>query len=175
VRRVVVLAAFAMALAGVAGCGAKTVGRASPVIRTSTAVSSPSSSVSAGGLPGNHACSLLSSADLRQLGASSPPTQEMIGTAHACDFDSDEFAMGVVLTTDAGLAVFDPAGGVVHDTTIGSHQARQVAEGKDTCYVVIGVSPSSRVDVDVTGDGTTDPCPTALTLARLVERRLPSD
>ena len=168
-RQVIVLAAFAVALVGVAGCGGTTVGRASPVVRTSP----PTSSSTRDGLPVNQACSLLSSADFQQLGASSPPSQEMVGTAHACEFNSDEFALGVAIRTNVGLAGFVPLERAVHDTTIGRHQAREETSDGYSCDIAIGVSASSRVDIDVSGDGTTNPCPTALTLARMVERRLP--
>lgn len=169
-RRSIVLAAVAVALVGVAGCGHSTAGQASPVVRTSPPASAPPSG---DGLPVDQACSLLSSADFRQLGASSPPTQEMIGTAHACDFSSDEFALGLAIRTNVGLAGFVPLERPVHDTTIGRHQAREETSDGYSCDLAIGVSASSRVDIGVTGDGTTNPCPTALTLARMVERRLP--
>jgi hypothetical protein len=139
-----------------------------------TAGGGPSTSASeSNSLPVNQACSLFSSADLEQVGVSSPPTQEMVGTGHSCDFNSDSFAMGITIRTNVGLAGFVVAGTAVHDMTIGSHQAKQAVDNTGSCVIALGVSDSSRVDVTVTGDGTTDPCPTALTLAKMVEPRLP--
>jgi hypothetical protein len=98
----------------------------------------------------------------------------MIGTAHACEFDSDEFVMAIAIRTNVGLAGFLPVNGVpVHDTTIGRHQAREEKSDSLDCDIAIGVSASSRVDVGATAEESADPCPVALTLARMVERRLP--
>jgi hypothetical protein len=97
----------------------------------------------------------------------------MVGTGHACDFDSSDFALGYTIRTNVGLADYVTQGGPIRDVTIGTHQGKQQVGETGSCVVAIGVSGSSRVDVIVTGDGTTDPCPTALTLARMVEPRLP--
>jgi hypothetical protein len=125
-------------------------------------------------LPVNQSCSLLSSADLEQLGASSPTTQEMVGTAHTCEFDSADFTMEVGIRTDVGLAGFVASGNSgVHDITIGTHQAKEELADTGSCLIGIGVSTSSRVDVVVSPILTGDPCPTALRLANLVEPKLP--
>lgn len=159
----------------VAACNSSTPGVANPVGNGGsgqTAASSPPTTTG-NGLPVNQACSLLSSTQLEQLGVSSPPSQEMVGTAHSCDFNSAGFAMGVAIRTDVGLDGFTSAGGTVHDTTIGRHQAKQEVDNTGSCVIGIGVSASSRVDIVATGDGTTDPCPTALKLAGMVEQKLP--
>jgi len=116
---------------------------------------------------------LLSSSDLEQLGASTPPTQEMIGTAHACDFDSADFAMIVAIRTNVGLQGFTSAGGTAQNTTVGTHQAKQVIDSAGSCIIGIGVSDSSRVDVTVQPGASEDPCPAALKLANIVEPKLP--
>lgn len=98
----------------------------------------------------------------------------MVGTAHVCEFDSNDFSMGVGIRTNVGLKDFQAAGGTVQDTTIGSHQAKEDTEtSSSSCVVALGVTDTSRVDVTVTSIGTSDPCPTALTLAQLVEPKLP--
>jgi hypothetical protein len=173
VKRFVLMAILSVMVVGVSACNTATNGQPSPSV-TQTGLRE-TSTVAGGGnaLPVNQACSLLSSSDLEQLGASSPTTQEMVGTAHACEFDSAAFTMALAVRTDVGLAGFTTAGGVVHDTTVGTHQAKQEVDNTGSCVIGIGVSSSSRVDVTVTGDGTSDPCPTALKLANLVEPKLP--
>ncbi|HEY1571049.1 MAG TPA: DUF3558 family protein [Pseudonocardiaceae bacterium] len=158
----------------VAACGGTTVGQpaAAP---TSASAGASSATPGPDGLPVGQPCSLLSPADLQRLGVTEQPTQEMVGTAHTCSLNTSMDALGVGIRTNVGLAGYTAAGGPVHDITLGGHQAKEELGNTGSCVVAIGVSASSRVDVVVTGDGTTDPCPTALTLARLVERRLPSD
>jgi hypothetical protein len=80
--------------------------------------------------------------------------------------------MAVAIRTNAGLAGFQASGETLHNITIGKHQAEQYANST-TCYVAIGVSDSSRVDVSVTQILTGDPCPPAMTLANLIEPKLP--
>jgi hypothetical protein len=121
-------------------------------------------------------CALLSSADLQQLDASSPPSQDKVGTAHSCELDTADYHFGVDIRTDAGLSDFAPVagGGPVTAPDVGSHQAKEQADkNASSCTVAIGVSDSSRVDVTATGDGSTDPCPATLAVAKLVEPKLP--
>lgn len=164
----------------VAGCS--TQGRPTPTppssqdglpsqVAASSSASTPGQSGAA--LPVDHPCSLLSPSDLRQVGVSVQPTEGMVGTAHECEFDSNDFSIDVGLRTNVGLADFQAAGGTVENTTIGSHQAKEAADSGGSCVVALGVSASSRVDVTVTPIGTSDPCPTALNLAKLVEPKLP--
>lgn len=157
-----------------AACGGTTIGQPAAASTSALTVSS-SAAPDPDGLPVDQPCTLLSPADLQQLGVTEQPTQEMVGTAHTCSLNTTADTLGVGIRTNVGLAGYVAAGGPVHDITVGSHQAKEELGNTGSCVVAIGVSASSRVDVIVTGDGTTDPCPTALTLARLVERRLPSD
>ncbi|HEY3748145.1 MAG TPA: DUF3558 family protein [Pseudonocardiaceae bacterium] len=181
-KRLVVLVGLAAVLVGTAACGGTTPGQPSAATTaggggqtsggsTSTAPSSRTSSFAA-----DQPCSLLSSSDLEQLGVSSPPSQDMVGTAHSCELDTSAFHIGLDIRTDVGLAGFVavPNGGKVTSTTIGQHQAKEEADpSSSSCTVAIGITDSSRVDVTTTGDGTSDPCPGALTVARLVEPELP--
>ncbi|HEX5494565.1 MAG TPA: DUF3558 family protein [Mycobacteriales bacterium] len=174
-RRWVVLIGFAALLLGTAACGS-TPGQPTPATTadggsTSAAPSSTTSSFSA-----DKPCSLFSSSDLQQLGVSSPPSQDMVGTAQSCELDTADFHIGLDIRTDVGLSGFVavPNGGQVTSTTIGQHQAKQEADpSSSSCTVAIGLTDSSRVDVTTTGDGTSDPCPGALTIAKLVEPKLP--
>lgn len=176
-KRLVVLIGLAAVLVGASACNSATPGQASA--STTTAGGQPEatspSSPSGGGtsLPVDHACSLLSSSDLAQLGASTSPTEEMVGTAHACDFSAGVVAMIVGIRTNVGLNGFQANGGTVRDLTIGRHQAKQVVDNTGSCVIGIGVTDSSRVDVTASGDGTSDPCPAATKLANIVEPKLP--
>lgn len=181
-KRLAVLAGLATLAVGLAACsGAPTPGQPTAAQPTSgggqhTRPDSPSPSTGAAGtLPVNQPCSLLSSDNLTQLGVSAQPTQDMIGTAHACEMDTDQDHIIVDIRTNVGLDGFTEAatGGRVHDTTVGSHQAKQSVGNSGSCVIGIGVAASSRVDVTVTGDGTTDPCPVAKTVATFVEPNLP--
>lgn len=174
------LAGSAIVVLGVAACsnptggqptaGATTDGRAPTSTRSTPDSNSPSGS---GSLPADQPCSLLSSTDLSQLGVSSPVSTDAIGTAYACELDTSADHIIIAVRTNVGLNQFQASGGTVQDMTIGSHQAKQVVDNTGSCVVAIGVSDSSRVDVTVTGDGTTNPCPTAESVAHLVAQRLP--
>ena len=181
-KRLVVLAGLATMAVGLAACGgAPTPGQPTAAPSSSdgaqdTVPASPSSSASSpGGLPVSQPCSLLSSAQLTQLGVSAQPTQDMIGTAHSCEMDTAQDHIIVGIRTNGGLDSFTQAatGGPVHDTTVGTHQAKQSVGNTGSCVIAIGVSASSRVEVTVTGDGSTDPCPTAVNVAKFVEPNLP--
>jgi hypothetical protein len=118
---------------------------------------------------------LFSSDQLTQLGVSTPPTQEMVGTEHACEMDNGQDNILVGIRTNGGLAGFTEAssGGPIHDTTIGSHQAKESVGNGGGCVIAIGVSASSRVEVDVDGNSGTNACPLAETVAKLIEPNLP--
>ena len=184
VKRLVLVAGIAVTLALAVGCDNSIQGQANPATNPGqeqpTTTGSPTSSPSDGGgggqgsgLPVNNPCQLVSSDTLSQLSVTAQPTTEMVGTAHVCNMNSADFAMGVAIRTDVGLDGFNSSGGTVHDTTVGSHQAKQEVDNTGSCVIGIGVSAMSRVDITVTGDGTTDPCPTATKLASLVEPKLP--
>lgn len=181
-KRLVMLAGLATVAVGVVACsGSTTLGQptASPSSSSSsqdTGSASPSSSTSnSGGLPVSQPCSLLSTAQVSQLGVSAPPTQKLLGNAPSCQMDNAQDTITLSIRTDGGLDSFTEAatGGPVHDTTVGSHQAKQSVGNTGSCVIAIGVAASSRVEVTVTGDGTTDPCPAAENVAKFVEPNLP--
>jgi hypothetical protein len=184
VKRLVLLGAMVATLAVVVACGGPTTGQPSPATTADStgATSSGSGSAdpttaggTAGSLPVNEPCSLLSSGDLTHIGVSSPPTQDMVGTAHDCSLETSDYSIGVALRTNGGMGDFQQLpGGTVQNITVGNHSAKQEkVDSSSSCVVVVGVTSSSRVDVTATGDGNTDPCPTALAVAKLVEPKLP--
>jgi hypothetical protein len=181
VKRLVAIAGLvAVMLMSAAACNSSTQGE--PSAQNTTGVGQPSSSdptgsaATSGGtttLPVDEPCSLLSSADLRSIEVSGQPTQDEIGTEHACEMDNSNGHIIVGVRTDVGLAGFQSSGGTVHGITVGSHQAKEVLGDTGTCLIGIGVSDSSRVDVSMTGFGSGDPCVGALSVAKLVEPKLP--
>jgi len=175
VKRLLALAGLAAMVVGLSACGNSTGGQPTPATTSATQGRSTGTPTSSGGgntWPVDHACSLLSASDLAALGASGQPTEDMVGTAHACEFASTDFSMGLAIRTNGGLGAFQSNGETLHNSTIGKHQAEQYANST-TCYIAIGVSDSSRVDVSVTQILTGDPCPPAMTLANLIEAKLP--
>jgi hypothetical protein len=177
--RLAVLAGLATLFVSVAACSDPTPGQ--PSVETTAnggppagGQSSTSSAPTGGGssLPVSQPCSLLSSAELQQLGVSAQPMQDKIGVAPSCEADSADFHIIVSIFADNGLSGLQ-ASGPVHDITVGSRQAKQEVDATGSCVVAMGVTDSSSVDVTTTGDGNMDPCPTALRVAKLVEPRLP--
>jgi hypothetical protein len=124
-------------------------------------------------LPVDQPCSLVPQSTLAQIGESAPPSPDMVGTAYDCSLETPDFSIGVAIRMDVGLAGFTADGGIVHDLTIGRHQAKQEVDNMGSCVIGIGVSQSSRVDVTVTSGGTADPRHTAMTLATAIEPELP--
>jgi hypothetical protein len=171
VKRLAVAAGLTAALLGVAGCAEQTAGTPTGVGPTATDGSQPSGPSST--LPVNQPCSLLSSSDLDQLGASTPSSQDVIGGAQTCE----------VTVTNGSLEVAFPGFGLsrlvvtgpVTDLRIGQHQAKKMTDPQDSgsCYIAIGITSTQRVDVGAETDGGTEPCPLAMKAAQLVEQRLP--
>lgn len=168
----VVAAGLGAMLVGISACSNSTTGQ--PSSTTTVTGAQPTSTTGGGGaLPVDHVCSLLSTSDLTQLGVSATPTDDLVGTSHACEFDNSEGHVIVGIRTDVGLAGFNANGGTVQDLKIGTHQAKQETDRTGSCVIGIGVSASSRVDITVTGNGSTDPCPTSMAVAKIVELKLP--
>lgn len=178
-NRLVVLAGLVVVILSVAACTDTTTGR--PTTATTgggqTSGSQPTAtSTSSGGtgsLPVDQPCSLLSSGELQEIGVSSQPTQDMVGTAHACELDTANFHIIVGIRTNVGLAGLTPTAPVTSTTISGRPAKEQKNDSASSCLIAIGVSNLSRVDVTATGDGTTNPCPTAESVAKLVAPKLP--
>lgn len=179
VKRLLVLVGLAAVLTAISACSHSTLGAPSPVTTTNAGQTSDGGDGDTSTAPASGAdsfptdpCSLLSSADLQQVGVSSQPTQDKIGSAVSCEMDNSNDHIIVSLFPDSGLAGLQ-ATGTVKSTTIGSHQAKQETDSTGSCVIAIGVSDTSSVDVTATPILGGDPCPTATTVARLVEPKLP--
>lgn len=181
-KRLVVLAGMAAVLLNVIACSSQTPG--SPTASTnaggqipngsrSESTSSPSSGVG-GSLPVDAPCSLLSSSDLRSLGAFAPPSRSDIAGASNCEVEATHGVVEVTLFAGQGLSQV-PTTGAMTDVRIGGHQAKKMVEtASGGCYVGIGVTSSSRVDVTVNADHDDEACPLAMKAAGLVEPHLPA-
>lgn len=119
-------------------------------------------------------CGLLTEQDLDMLGKlGGPPLRRDLGTARSCNYNIDNHPLDIDLRTNVGLAGVNTAGPVT-DYTVGGHQAKVWISSGGSCFVVLGVSPSSRVDITyITISTGEDPCALARRVAELVEPRLP--
>jgi hypothetical protein len=127
-------------------------------------------------------CALLTKAEVDHAGLRTKgrTTDELSGrgcgwTSKSTDPD-DGFTLGVVLNTRYGLDNLGDSKLVVTDDPIGKHPAKQARDPDETagssCFVIIGVTGSSRVDLFVvTGPG--GACELANQYARKIEPRLP--
>lgn len=177
-KRFVVLVGFVSMVACGAACSTTT-GQPSPASASHDPTSGsglsgsvPTSSGKMGSLPVDRPCSLLSSSDLRQIGVSSSPSQDKIGTAPSCETSNADDHIIVSIFANDGLSGLQ-ASGPVHNEMIGSHQAKQEVDITGSCIIDIGVSNTSSVQVTTTPILSADPCPTALKVANLVEPKLP--
>ncbi|WP_156093968.1 DUF3558 family protein [Lentzea aerocolonigenes] len=120
-------------------------------------------------------CSLLTSSEASELGASGTPKREKVGTADVCKWRKPgEGNFDVSVRANLGLAEVKPDGGQIADLTVGSRKAKKVSgDGSGVCIIALDVSSSSRVDVSALGRPNEDSCPVALKLAELVDPKLP--
>jgi hypothetical protein len=180
VKRLVVLAGLVVALAGAAACSSSTGGSGLPIPSTSGGAgttsaasggdSTTSSSASSGGtsLANTDPCSLLTASDASSVGLQAPGNPDNVAGERTCDYVGSQSTAIIGVSTDAGLSSFGNGTSVA----VGSHQGLQDDQGTGGCQIAIGVSASSRVDVQVTphsGSG----CPEAMSLAKLIEPKLP--
>ncbi|MCG8920520.1 DUF3558 domain-containing protein [Actinokineospora sp. PR83] len=180
VAAAVVIGAFVLA-----GCGAaRTTGSAVPEpgsVTTGvsgTGAGSPSTTVSApekgDTLADMDPCDLLTTADKAALQITESEKAEKVGTEHVCVHLTAEGSVSPGIRTNVGLAGV-VVNGPISDLSIGSHQARQMRTTTGGCFVFLGVTASSRVDV-LAGDlrGNQDAaCELALRAAELIEPNLP--
>lgn len=73
-----------------------------------------------------------------------------------------------------GIKDVNTDGYTVTDDPIGAHLGRQLQQtGGDTCAVAIGITGASRVDIDVSGNGSSQDCQLANQYAKIIEPKLP--
>jgi hypothetical protein len=175
-----VLAVAALALAGCTQNvpGSQTTGSSGSGGQP-TSASSPS-----GGAPGGKSlasvdpCTLLTSGEVAQLGL--PAGQkENLGGARGCTWNvpsGNGYSLGVGIRDAQGIKDLVTEGGRLSKISVGKHDARRLEEQGKTpgsCMITLGVTSSSRVDVQVNADTTTQACQIADNVVTNVEPKLP--
>ncbi|MFD7656069.1 DUF3558 family protein, partial [Actinosynnema sp. NPDC059797] len=100
------------------------------------------------------------------------PTRDDFGSASSCRYEPGGRYLTIDVRTNAGLADL-PATNPMSDLTVGDHEAKSWVSTGGSCFVALGVSSSSRVDIGLKAGQGEDPCPFTHRLAGLVEPRLP--
>ncbi len=168
------------------GCTSTTPGTGTGAPATGTPVPSTSdsadpSTLTNSGLASIQPCDLLSSADLTQNDISSgQPSNE--GGGRNCNWKNRTadnelgYSLEIDLRDAQGLEDISTDGQAISTDAVGQHQGKLVQDpGDETCFVAIGVSPTSRVDILVaTGSSVmSESCNLANHYAQLVEPKLP--
>jgi Protein of unknown function (DUF3558) len=177
----IILTGTAAALLAVAACSGPVDGRATPM-SVSTSSSAPRGATSSTTAPSSGAslhdidpCELLSRGEAEQVAGPlrEGPTRRDLGTARGCEFMPARGIFAIDLRENVGLAGVQAAGEVT-DLMVGEHQAKNFLGAGGSCFVVLGITESSRVDVVVNpsvNDG--KPCPSASRIAEVIEPKLP--
>ena len=179
----VFVASLAIVLLGVAGCSNTSAGSPVPTSPAggSQTVSNPSTSTedAAARLAALDPCTLLTKAQLDQYGLGKQESGNLAG-ARTCSWihpsgenGTDGFSLTPAIWDRQGLRDMNTNGYSVTDVVVGNHQARQAAQiGGIGCFVAIGVTDSSRVDV-ISSSDPEHSCVLANQFAKLIEPRLP--
>ncbi|GAA1313532.1 DUF3558 family protein [Saccharothrix xinjiangensis] len=118
-------------------------------------------------------CGLLTEDEIEQVfGRQAAATRDDFGSASSCRYEPGRRYLTIDVRTNAGLADL-PATNPMTDLTVGDHRAKSWTAIGGGCFVSLGVSSSSRVDIALTADLDEQPCPFVHELATLVEPRLP--
>lgn len=183
-KRIGILAGGAVLLA-VAACSSGNTGFPVPATSATSGGDGSSGSqdtTSAGGtkiaspdqLANTDACSLLTASEATSVGLPSQGIEDAAGAHSGCQWNGSDFSVSVGVRTDVGLAGVLLNGGTLTNTTVGTHQAKQVAGvASSGCLVAMGITNSMRVDVGATQVSTGNECQEAMAVAQLVEKRLP--
>ncbi|HEX4702265.1 MAG TPA: DUF3558 domain-containing protein [Pseudonocardiaceae bacterium] len=168
-------------LMGLAGCTSATPGTGVAGNPTTSSAETSTDNTSSSGLAAIKPCDLIDGSEISQLGLTSTGPTTGSG-ARSCGWDNNAFDNGLGYTIGAdirdhqGLKDTNTVGFSFIDDPIGHHQGKQARETTgDACLVVIGVTPTSRVDVSA-NTGSADinqACTLANQFAKLIEPNLP--
>lgn len=176
--RLVGVAALVVSLAGLAACGAAAPSSGTPA--GSPPGGSPRASASTPALAAVQPCGVLGRAQIKQNDLTGQEASTGSG-ARSCTWSNDSFdsGMGYAVEVDIrdsqGLKDINTAGYTVTNDPVGRHPGRQAQQTSgDGCFVAIGVSPTSRVDVSSeTAASVRQACMLANQFAKLIEPKLP--
>ena len=182
-RRITLLPLLASAALTVAACGGSTPGTASPTssATSTTSGSSTGSSDAANKLLQTDPCSLLSSSVLSQYGLGAGKSSNDAG-ARSCgwqkptDNNGNGYTLGVDIWDSLGIKDIDPSSNTITDDPINGRPAKQTQDKVgDVCAVVLGVTDSSRVDVQVNESNSdmSQACQEANQFAKIIGPELP--
>ena len=155
-------------VAGCAGPGASAPGASATTTATTTAATSAVS------LATVDPCSLLSSSEAADIALDPHGEAMRVNGARGCAWHGSVYSATVSIQPSQGLSALSGADPSAVQLT--RHPAVERQDG-DTgaCLVAIGISTTSRVDVDVTGeDYVVAQCAHADGIARLIEPRMPA-
>jgi hypothetical protein len=187
IRRTLLLPVFAAAALGLVACnGGGTSGNTGSA-NTTTAGSAPSSNGStdstSGPLASVNPCSLLTASEKSQAGLSkeNKVTESKIVESQfgerGCSWDkTGQYTIAFYLYgKSGGLQDVPASAGQLTKQQIGNHDGMQVVN-QYGCGILIGVTPHTRVDVDVTtaSDDSTQECSIANNYAKIIEPQLPA-
>lgn len=178
--RLVAVVVLAAGLTALAGCGTSTPGTGTPVGSSGTGTSSASPSGSGSALSAIQPCGVLDSSQISQNDLTDQEASSGSG-ARSCTWSNDNFddgngyALKVDIRDGQGLPDINTDGYTVTDDAVGQHQGKQAERtGGPGCFVSIGVSPTSRVDVIAeTASDASQACTLANKFAKLIEPKLP--
>ncbi|WP_367135647.1 DUF3558 domain-containing protein [Saccharothrix sp. HUAS TT1] len=176
---------FRMAAVGLAAtflavtaCGGPIQGKPSANVGGSPSTSTGKTSTTTGSasptLEDADPCELLTVAEVERVAdkLADEPARNDLGTARGCEYNVNGRPLSVDIRTNVGLAGVNPTGPVT-DHTIGGHEAKVWVSPYGSCFFILGVTASSRVDVVFTAKPGEDSCGFAKRLAELVEPKLP--
>lgn len=177
VKRLAALAGMASLLVSIAACGSSNNGGTpTTTAGASSATSSPTTTTSttSASLATTDPCSLLPASAATNLGYPAQGKSQTSGGQPDCVWAGTLGVADALILTKLGLSQLQPSGGTLTDVTVGSHQAKQLDEGGGACVISLGVTLTSRVDVQLVANNNSQACPGVLALAKAVEPNLPS-
>lgn len=174
------LAGLAAVLLTSTACGGPVAGEASPAGGTGAegAASSVPSPTTPTGTPRTlddaDPCGLLTEEEVERVSGplDGGAVRDDLGTARSCMYKPAGRLLAIDVRTNVGLANANTAG----ETTslrVGDHEAKTWMGSEGSCFLALGVSSSSRVDLALKAKRGEDPCPFVHELAALLEPRLP--
>lgn len=177
--RLVAMVVLAVGLTGLVGCSTSTPGTGTPVGSSSSAGSS-SSNPNSSALAAIQPCSVLTSSEISRNGLSDQEASTGSG-ARSCTWSNNSFdngagyALEVDIRDSQGLKDINTDGYAITDDSVGGHRGKQAQQTSGAgCFVSIGVSPTSRVDVSAeTSADVNQACTLANQYAKLIEPKLP--
>lgn len=165
---------FAVVGLALVGCSSQEPGNATPGdTPTTTGKISPTSTSNGVGIGDVDPCSLLKSEDVSKLNLTAPQKVD----ANSCQWRTLDRTL-VRLSTYANKGLKDYVLGPSSqpsDIQVGKHEAKLVKKSLSdfSCAVSIGVTTSSRIDVNSSGPGLEGSCAASKSVAEAIEPNLP--